>query len=309
MDRYGKYGISEDAGSAAKSGGIFYYVLLFLVAIFLLLVLLNFLDKTDVFKNLFSDSVDKPAVLKHQSIELLPSEVTENPKTQTSEPVILQAVEEIKKAVPVDENTLASVADDLPQNSNSDTMQGVSSTTVFGSMEGITAKGFTVNDVMWIHQQVPDSELATPSMVSFALANGKALRVMSDTLEAKLIRNLLADNAPTKPLVLDKIWFRRNSDKLERQSYAQINNIVEIIKTYPERKLRLRGHTDSSGDAAYNQSLSLKRVNKIMVNFIKKGVLADRIEIEGVGEEESLVENNTSANRRKNRRVDISVIK
>lgn len=68
------------------------------------------------------------------------------------------------------------------------------------------------------------------------------------------------------------------------------------------------GHTDSIGSDAYNQRLSLRRVQAVKSHLVSKGVPAERITAEGKGEKQPLATNRTPAGRAQNRRVEVEVV-
>jgi outer membrane protein OmpA-like peptidoglycan-associated protein len=68
------------------------------------------------------------------------------------------------------------------------------------------------------------------------------------------------------------------------------------------------GHTDSSGDASYNQSLSLKRAESVADYLIANGTPENVVRAIGVGSAEPLVSNDTREGRAENRRVEIFVV-
>lgn len=81
-----------------------------------------------------------------------------------------------------------------------------------------------------------------------------------------------------------------------------------VFDAYPEIKVTIIGHTDSTGPEAYNQGLSERRANAVR-NFLvnEVGIAADRLSAEGKGELDPAYPNDTPENRQKNRRVDFMV--
>jgi outer membrane protein OmpA-like peptidoglycan-associated protein len=67
------------------------------------------------------------------------------------------------------------------------------------------------------------------------------------------------------------------------------------------------GHTDSTGSDAINNPLSMNRAASVRDYLTSRGVAVSRIAIDGRGSREPLVTNDTSANKAKNRRVEIFV--
>ncbi len=68
------------------------------------------------------------------------------------------------------------------------------------------------------------------------------------------------------------------------------------------------GHTDASGDANYNQTLSLMRAESVADYLISTGLEEDKIRVIGQGSKDPVASNETREGRIQNRRVDILVI-
>jgi len=96
---------------------------------------------------------------------------------------------------------------------------------------------------------------------------------------------------------------------IKAQYYDILNGVVKIMNENPTLSVRLEGHTDSIGAAAYNQRLSEKRSNAVMNYLINKGgVDAGRLSTIGYGEERPVASNATKEGRAKNRRVELTPI-
>ena len=67
------------------------------------------------------------------------------------------------------------------------------------------------------------------------------------------------------------------------------------------------GHTDSTGDAAYNRDLSLRRAAAI-AQRLSAHFAEIHISYAGAGEEQPIADNATFAGRRVNRRVEVEVV-
>ena len=73
----------------------------------------------------------------------------------------------------------------------------------------------------------------------------------------------------------------------------------------PNMRVRIVGHTDSTGSDAINNPLSIDRAESVRDYLAGKGVAASRVETEGRGSREPVADNGTDAGRAQNRRVEI----
>ena len=93
---------------------------------------------------------------------------------------------------------------------------------------------------------------------------------------------------------------------LKEQEYALLRDVYKAAQMFPERKMIITGHTDSTGSSEFNKKLSLERA-KSVADFMEKGlgVPAGQIEYYGAGESEPIAPNTTTEGRKLNRRIDI----
>jgi outer membrane protein OmpA-like peptidoglycan-associated protein len=92
---------------------------------------------------------------------------------------------------------------------------------------------------------------------------------------------------------------------LRADSEAALNNILEVLTTYPDLRVELAGHTDNVGKADYNVKLSDARVNTVRGWLVGKGVKADRLTAKGYGAAQPVADNDSPEGRAKNRRVEL----
>ena len=110
-------------------------------------------------------------------------------------------------------------------------------------------------------------------------------------------------------VVLRNIFFDVGKFNLKDQSVSEIQNVQELLTKNPELKVQINGHTDNTGDAASNKSLSLKRANAVVDYLISKGVDQNRVSAKGYGSERPIVSNDDeSGGREVNRRTEIEVV-
>jgi outer membrane protein OmpA-like peptidoglycan-associated protein len=106
-----------------------------------------------------------------------------------------------------------------------------------------------------------------------------------------------------------EILFKFDSDELSDTASDDLNNIVEVLGEFENRKIRVIGHTDSTGPEDYNLSLSLRRARRTATELKRRAPELDkRMTYIGMGESSPLVSNETEEGRRKNRRVEIIIM-
>lgn len=76
------------------------------------------------------------------------------------------------------------------------------------------------------------------------------------------------------------------------------------MNQYPQSNVEVTGYTDSTGVAAYNQTLSEKRAQSVVDVLINEGIESRRITVRGEGENNPIASNETREGREQNRRVD-----
>ncbi|WP_332911284.1 OmpA family protein [Algoriphagus boritolerans] len=78
-------------------------------------------------------------------------------------------------------------------------------------------------------------------------------------------------------------------------------------KKYPDTNVVIEGHTDDTGTAEYNQTLSEKRASTVLRFLSDSGVAGKRLQSQGFGEELPEVPNTSDAARAQNRRVEVAI--
>jgi outer membrane protein OmpA-like peptidoglycan-associated protein len=94
----------------------------------------------------------------------------------------------------------------------------------------------------------------------------------------------------------------------EIEDGTEVDHIAAILKAYPNVKIEVRGHTDNTGDAAANVSLSDARANSVRGRLIAKGIAGDRIRTKGYGQDMPMATNDTEEGRALNRRIEVVVV-
>ncbi|WP_378174201.1 OmpA family protein [Aquimarina sp. SS2-1] len=104
------------------------------------------------------------------------------------------------------------------------------------------------------------------------------------------------------------VYFETNKYNINTKSRENLNKLVNVFKEYPDTNIIVEGHTDSSGDDAYNMELSKKRANSVTSFLISQGIDKDRLTTYYHGETMPKYDNSTAEGRAKNRRVEFGVV-
>lgn len=116
-------------------------------------------------------------------------------------------------------------------------------------------------------------------------------------------------SSPYPPLP-DKVLLplAANSLKLTSEGNSELRSFLAKVKTSPQARLLVKGFVSSSTASVENTRLSEERAMAVQKLLVAGGIEAERITIKGMGIEEPIASNNTSAGRMKNRRVEVLVL-
>ena len=106
--------------------------------------------------------------------------------------------------------------------------------------------------------------------------------------------------------VLERVLFDFDKYNVKPQFYHFLDEAAVVFEKNPGLRVRIEGHTDNIGTAAYNKKLSLRRANAVMDYLVKKGIAKDRLCAEGFGFTQPIATNKTKEGRALNRRVQLT---
>lgn len=106
-----------------------------------------------------------------------------------------------------------------------------------------------------------------------------------------------------KVYTLNDIYFDRSSVIVKSEYYIDINRLIELMTLNPKLNVQLAGYSDSVGDAAINQRISLRRA-KSCADYLKRaGIEMNRMLVQGLGEKEVILDAKGKEDTSKSRRV------
>ncbi|TVT76510.1 MAG: OmpA family protein [Denitromonas halophila] len=101
--------------------------------------------------------------------------------------------------------------------------------------------------------------------------------------------------------------FKSGRSEVNTDAADALDRLAGALNTVPQVHARVVGHTDSAGDAAYNQKLSEARAAAVTHALIERGVAEERLSSEGRGEDEPVADNGSREGRASNRRVEVVI--
>ncbi len=107
----------------------------------------------------------------------------------------------------------------------------------------------------------------------------------------------------------DSILFDTDRDTIKTESFPVLDQVARVLGEHAELgRLRVEGHTDNLGGAAYNKELSARRAAAVVRYLVGKGIAAGRLDAAGFGFERPVATNETALGRARNRRVEFTIL-
>ena len=130
-----------------------------------------------------------------------------------------------------------------------------------------------------------------------------------DTItDPTLFNGVIMSPREVKSFVLHNIYFATGKTRILDSSEQALNELHRFLLSRPNQRIRIVGHTDNIGSDRSNQILSEGRCKEVKREMEERGVAPGRIEIEGRGERDPIVMNDTEEHRQMNRRVEIVLL-
>ena len=104
------------------------------------------------------------------------------------------------------------------------------------------------------------------------------------------------------------ITFAVDSSDISSGFYPVLDSVGIVLNEYDKTMVEVAGHTDSSGEAAYNQALSQRRASSVADYLGSRKVKAERFIVVGGGESYPIASNDTASGKQLNRRVEITIV-
>ncbi len=164
---------------------------------------------------------------------------------------------------------------------------------------------------------ISDGDRGRGAVIGAALggAVGAGIGYNLDKQEAELRQNLGNDrvtitNTGDRLIVSfpQDLLFAVNSFAVRPDLQSDLGILAGSLGDYPNSTVQIVGHTDSDGEAAFNQQLSERRANAVADVLLGRGIPFNRIQTFGRGESQPIASNLTPEGKAQNRRVEIVIL-
>jgi outer membrane protein OmpA-like peptidoglycan-associated protein len=108
---------------------------------------------------------------------------------------------------------------------------------------------------------------------------------------------------------LQNVLFERGTTSMIGSSTDDLEEVISLMQENPNMEIELSGHTDNTGRADLNLLLSQDRADAVKKYFVEQGIAAGRVIAKGYGGSRPIASNAVEEERRKNRRVEFTIIK
>lgn len=121
-------------------------------------------------------------------------------------------------------------------------------------------------------------------------------------------------DVPLKPIkageksILRNIFFEFDKFTLKPESRIELDRLVRLLNENPSMRIEVSGHTDNTGTAEYNRTLSDNRAKAVVSYLVNAGIDAKRLSAKGYGETQPVASNETEEGKALNRRTEFTVL-
>jgi outer membrane protein OmpA-like peptidoglycan-associated protein len=152
--------------------------------------------------------------------------------------------------------------------------------------------------------------LAASSVTAAELARREAdlASQQADSLRRQLENLQLRQTESGVVVTLGDVLFESGQTELRKEAQTSLVEVVDLLQSEPDKRIRIEGHTDSTGDSATNLRISQQRAEHVLDALVALGVDPERVTTSGMGEDFPIASNDTEEGRSRNRRVDVILL-
>lgn len=151
-------------------------------------------------------------------------------------------------------------------------------------------------------------KMADPSQIQPTTSTFQSLVQQPYRLTAQLSVNQAEQKIIDDALKNRIIEFESGSAILTDAGNKILDEMVVALTKVGAKKVKIIGHTDSSGDANKNTVLSQERAMAVQNYLVSKSIAVERLSTAGKGSSQPVADNSTVEGRKKNRRIEFEVL-
>lgn len=138
---------------------------------------------------------------------------------------------------------------------------------------------------------------------------GRALiETLGSNIDVILTDEMVCASQFNESFTSNTIEFETKSAIITENRFDFLDTLIEILGSCPKAAMEVAGHTDNLGNGNYNIDLSERRASSGVKYMQNSGVSPDRMTTKGYGSSQPIADNNSSAGRALNRRIEINII-
>jgi outer membrane protein OmpA-like peptidoglycan-associated protein/tetratricopeptide (TPR) repeat protein len=200
---------------------------------------------------------------------------------------------------------------------SNDCIEGESIINVYitGKDGRLLSETFSMNGCKYELKLKPGFEYEIEVRKDNYFSNNTKISTMTSVRSDSIKKNIAIEKIPETPILIPKINYDFDSDKLTKDSKTALDtSLVKILTDNPSFKIEIRSHTDNKGADAYNLKLSQKRAESVVRYLVEKGFSPNRFIAKGYGETLPIAPNSnpdgsdSPVGRQKNRRTEFKII-
>lgn len=145
-------------------------------------------------------------------------------------------------------------------------------------------------------------------------AIGGGVGYYMDRQEAELRQQLQGSGVQVKRegknillIMPGNITFATGRAEVKSEFNSVLDSVVQVLKEFDQTRIIISGHTDSTGSAQLNQTLSEQRAGSVKSYLTNSGIKTGRVNATGYGYRYPVASNSTAEGRQANRRVELEL--
>ena len=128
-------------------------------------------------------------------------------------------------------------------------------------------------------------------------------------MQEKANAGLASDNFKKGQVIqLDRLYFDADSTKITQRSIPVLDEVYDMLLRKPDTKIEVGGHTNNIPEDDFCDMLSTARAKSVADYLTAKGIPVTQVSYKGYGKRKPLVSNDTARGRKRNQRVEITVL-